>query len=90
MSCIVWSVEVDTVGDLNLNGEFPLTSGGAYTGNQTFPDFPADLANIKKGTVKRITLSIGSSNYGDWEDIKALVDCRAPARPAFSTRILPR
>jgi hypothetical protein len=59
---------------LNLNGEFPLTSGGDYIGNETYPDFPADLKKIKRGTVKRVTLSIGSSNYGDWEDIKALVD----------------
>jgi hypothetical protein len=71
---IVWSVEVGTTGDLNLNGEFPLTSAGAYIGNETYPDFPADLEKIKTGTVKRVTLSIGSSNYGDWEDIKELVD----------------
>ena len=71
---IVWSVEVNPAGDLNLNGEFPLTSAGAYIGNQTYPDFPADLKKMKKGSVKRITLSIGSSNFGDWEDIKALVD----------------
>ena len=73
---IVWSVEVNASGDLNLNGEFPLTSAGAYIGNQTYPDFPADLAKIKKGTVTRVTLSIGSSNYGDWENIKALVDAQ--------------
>ena len=73
---IVWSVEVNSAGDLNLNGEFPLTSAGTYIGNQTYPDFPADLAKIKKGTVKRITLSVGSSNYGDWEDIKALVNAQ--------------
>ncbi len=71
---IVWSVEVNSTGDLNLNGEFPLTSAGAYVGNAAYPKFPADLANIKKGTVKRVTLSIGSSNYGDWEDIKSLVE----------------
>jgi hypothetical protein len=71
---IVWSVEVNSTGDLNLNGEFPLTSDGDYIGNKTYPHFPADLKKIKQGTVKRITLSIGSSNYGDWEDIKALVD----------------
>jgi hypothetical protein len=71
---IVWSVEVNSTGDLNLNGEFPLTSAGAYIGNQTHPDFPSDLAKIKRGTVKRVTLSIGSSNFGDWEDIKSLVD----------------
>lgn len=71
---IVWSVEVGSTGDLNLNGEFPLTSDGDYIGNETYPDFPADLRTIKRGTVKRVTLSIGSSNYGDWENIKALVD----------------
>ena len=71
---IVWSVEVNSTGDLNLNGEFPLTSAGAYVGNQTYPDFPADLARIRHGAVTRVTLSIGSSNFGDWEDIKSLVD----------------
>src|SRR5581483_8925147 len=71
---IVWSVEVGSTGDLNLNGEFPLTSEGDYIGNETYPYFPADLKTIKRGTVKRVTLSIGSSNYGDWENIKALVD----------------
>ncbi|WP_180541130.1 hypothetical protein [Nevskia soli] len=73
---IVWSVEVSSTGDLNFNGEFPLTSGGFYVGNQTWPDFPADMAQLKQGTVKRITFSIGSSNYGDWENIKALVDAQ--------------
>ena len=71
---IVWSVEVGSTGDLNLNGEFPLTSDGEYIGNETYPDFPADLKKIKRGTVTRVTLSIGSSNYGDWENIEALIE----------------
>jgi len=77
---IVWSVEVSSTGDLNLNGEFPLTSDGAYIGNQTYPNFAADLKKIKKGTVTRVTLSIGSSNYGDWENIKALVDAQGTGK----------
>ena len=80
---IVWSVEVNATGDLNLNGEFPLTSAGAYIGNDTYPDFPADLAKIKKGAVTRVTLSIGSSNYGDWEDIKALVDAQGTGKKSI-------
>jgi hypothetical protein len=81
---IVWSVEVNSAGDLNLNGEFPLTSAGAYIGDQTYPDFPADLAKIKKGgKVTRITLSIGSSNYGDWENIKALVDSQGTGKKSI-------
>jgi hypothetical protein len=70
---IVWSVEVKSNGDLNLNGEFPLTSNGIYIGDQTHPDFAANMALLKQGTVQRITLSIGSSNFGDWQDVKALV-----------------
>ncbi len=80
---IVWSVEVNSSGDLNLNGEFPLTSDGTYIGNNTYPDFPADLATIKSGKVTRITLSIGSSNYGDWEDIKALVDSQGTGKKSI-------
>ena len=72
---IVWSVEVNKTGDLNFNGEFPLTSKGVYIGNKSYPKFPADMATLKKaGIVKRVTFSIGSSNYGDWEDITALVN----------------
>ncbi|HEY1679114.1 MAG TPA: hypothetical protein VGG04_15465 [Candidatus Sulfotelmatobacter sp.] len=70
---IVWSVEVSSAGDLNFNGEFPLTSGGVYVGSQTWPDFSAQMTQLKQGTVKRVTFSIGSSNFGDWEDIASLV-----------------
>jgi hypothetical protein len=71
---IVWSVEVNSVGDLNFNGEFPLTSNGVYIGDQTHPDFAANMALLKQGTVKRVTFSIGSSNFGDWQDITNLVN----------------
>ena len=71
---IVWSVEVSSAGDLNFNGEFPLTSGGVYVGNQYYPDFASDMAKLKQGTVKRVTFSIGSSNFGDWQDITNLVN----------------
>jgi hypothetical protein len=73
---IVWSVEVSSTGDLNFNGEFPLTSGGVYIGDQTHSDFASNMALLKQGTVKRITFSIGSSNFGDWQDIKALVNAQ--------------
>ena len=73
---IVWSVEVSSTGDLNFNGEFPLTSGGVYVGDQTYPNFAADMATLKQGTVKRVTFSIGSSNVGDWQHIAALVNAQ--------------
>jgi hypothetical protein len=80
---IVWSVEVKSNGDLNLNGEFPLTSNGVYIGDQTHPDFASNMALLKQGTVKRITFSIGSSNFGDWQDITALVRSQGTGRDSI-------
>lgn len=75
---IVWSVQVTAAGDLNLNGEFPLTSGGVYVGNNTWPNFAADLAAMKQGSAKRITFSVGSSNANpsDFDHVKALVQAQ--------------
>ena len=73
---VVWNIEVKTNGDLNFNGEFPLVSGGAYIGNQTHADFASNMALLKTGAVKRITFSVGSSNVGDWQDVKALVQAQ--------------
>lgn len=70
---IVWNIEVKSNGDLNFNGEFPLCSGGVYIGGQTHSDFASNMAALKTGTIKRITFSVGSSNVGDWQDVKALV-----------------
>jgi hypothetical protein len=80
---IVWSVEVKSNGDLNLNGEFPLTSAGKYIGDQTWPKFAHDLKSIKSGKVTRITLSIGSSNVGDFQDIKSLVDSQGTGKKSI-------
>jgi len=34
------------------------------------------MATLKLGTVKRVTFSIGSSNYGDWENITNLINAQ--------------
>jgi len=80
---IVWSVEVKTNGDLNLNGEFPLTSNGVYIGDQLHPDFASNMAILKEGTVKRVTFSIGSSNFGDWQDIRDLVNSQGTGQDSI-------
>jgi len=80
---IIWSVEVNSVGDLNFNGEFPLTSNGVYIGDQTHPDFAANMAQLKQGSVKRVTFSIGSSNFGDWQDITALVNSQGTGQDSI-------
>jgi hypothetical protein len=71
---VVWSVEVKDNGDLDINGEFPLVSNGSYIGDQTHPEFANTLASLKSAGVKRITLSIGSSNVGDFQHIQQLVE----------------
>lgn len=80
---LVWSVEVGATGDLNLNAEFPLTSGGKYIGDQTWPKFKHDLDSIKSGKVTRITFSIGSSNVGDFQHIKSLVDSQGTGKKSI-------
>jgi hypothetical protein len=85
---VVWSVEVKPNGDLNLNGEFPIVSNGAYIGNQTYPNFVSNLAKLKTAGVKRITFSIGSSNFGDFQDIKALVNSTATGGGTGTTSTL--
>jgi hypothetical protein len=83
---LVWSVEVKPNGDLNLNGEFPLTSNGEYIGQQMWPRFGHDLERIKSGKVMRVTFSIGSSNIGDFQNIKALVDSQGTGKHSILYR----
>ena len=70
---VVWNIEVKSNGDLNFNGEFPLCSNGAYIGGATHPDFAGNMASLKQGTVRRITFSVGSSNVGDFQDVRDLI-----------------
>ena len=73
---VVWNIEVKSNGDLNFNGEFPLCANGAYIGGATHPDFAGNMASLKQGTVRRITFSVGSSNYGDFEDVRDLINAQ--------------
>jgi len=73
---VVWNIQIRSNGDLNFNGEFPLVSNGAYIGAQTHADFASNMALLKTGTVKRLTFSIGSSNVGDFQNLKALVNAQ--------------
>ncbi len=80
---LVWSVEVKANGDLNLNGEFPIVTNGKYVGAQTWPKFAHDLRSIKSGKVTRITFSIGSSNFGDFQNLKSLVDSQGTGKKSI-------
>jgi uncharacterized protein YbdZ (MbtH family) len=84
---VVWNIAVSTAGDLNFNGEFPVASNGSYTGTM-YPNFASDMLSLKTGTtsVNRLTFSIGSSNVGDFQHIRDLIN----AQGTGSTSILYR
>lgn len=76
MEAIVWNIQVRTNGDLNFNGEFPLCSNGSYVGGSTHPDFAGNMAALKTGTIRKVTFSVGSSNVGDFQDIRDLINAQ--------------
>ncbi len=71
---VVWNIQVRPNGDLNFNGEFPLCANGVYVGGATHPDFAGNMASLKQGKVRRLTFSVGSSNVGDFQDVRDLVN----------------
>lgn len=73
---VVWNIMVRANGDLNFNGEFLVCADGAYIGAKLHPDFAGNMALLKQGTVKRITFSVGSSNVGDFQNIRDLVNAQ--------------
>lgn len=73
---IVWNIAINAAGDLNFNYEFPVCQGGNYVGGNTYPDFPLNMVALKKGKVKRITFSIGSSNVGTFQSIRDLTNAQ--------------
>jgi hypothetical protein len=85
---VVWNIAVSSSGDLNFNGEFPVASNGSYTGGAMYPNFATDMQNLKTGTtsVNRVTFSIGSSNVGDFQHIRDLINSQGTG----STSILYR
>jgi hypothetical protein len=86
MEVIVWNIAVSSTGDMNFNGEFPVCSNGAYTGASTHSDFAGNMSSLKQGSVKRVTFSVGSSNVGDFQHIRDLIN----AQGTGSTSILYR
>jgi len=85
---VVWNIAVNTAGDLSFNSEFPVASNGSYTGGSMYPNFASDMQNLKTGTtsVNRVTFSVGSSNVGDFQHIRDLIN----AQGTGSTSILYR
>jgi len=71
---VVWTMDIDVNGDMNLNQEFPLIKNGKYIGDKTWPHFQQDIASLKKGnsTIDRIEFS----TMRDWSIIQSLVNTK--------------
>ncbi|GJJ03319.1 hypothetical protein RugamoR64_38570 [Duganella rhizosphaerae] len=75
---IVWNISIDNSGDLNFNQEFPLVANGVYIGDATYADFRAAMASLKAAPsrITRLTFSVGSSNFGVFQTIMALINAQ--------------
>ncbi len=69
---IVWTIHIESNGDLGFNGEFPLVQNGVYVGNNYYPDFPSDIANLKSGstTVNRVEFGLSGAGSGTFDAVR--------------------
>jgi hypothetical protein len=68
---ILWSLHVDTSGDLYFNDD-RIVSNGQYIGDKNWPGFVRTLRQ-QPTSVNRIELSVGAGGTQDWEHIQALI-----------------
>jgi hypothetical protein len=74
---IVWSVHVDTVGNLILNNT-PFVSNGVYSEQQPM-NLPARLAQLHKAGVQ-IIFSVGAGGTHDFQNINTLLGGTVPGK----------
>jgi hypothetical protein len=69
---LIWSIHIDTSGDLSLNDD-RIVSEESYIG---YPSWPGLLATLKNAptSVNRIEISIGAWGTTDFQDVKRLID----------------
>jgi hypothetical protein len=67
-TAIVWTLGVDSNGDINLSGN-PLVTNGVYVGDANFPGRLATLRNFPT-TINRVEFSVGAWGSGAWQSIK--------------------
>jgi len=69
---ILWATDVDSSGDLTIaTPPVGFVTNGTYVGNTAYPNLVSQLATIKQGTVKRITVGLDSNSF---PNIEALVN----------------
>lgn len=72
----VWTIHMESNGDLGFNGEFNLVQNGTYIGNSTYPNFPADMTALKTAptTIEWIEFGLSGWGSGTFDHIKTYVN----------------
>ncbi|WP_103070612.1 discoidin domain-containing protein [Aquimarina sediminis] len=61
---IIWTIHIESNGNLGFNGEFPLVKNGVYVGNAHYPNFPNDVTQLKVAPTSINRVEFGLSGYG--------------------------
>jgi len=69
---IIWTIHIENNGDLGFNGEFPLVKNGVYVGNDTYPNFPADIVRLKTAptSINRVEFGLASAGSGTFNSVR--------------------
>jgi hypothetical protein len=75
-TAVIWTIHIDTAGNFNYNAEFPLVANGQYTGHNTHPDFPQNVALLKTQPTSVTRIEAGLSAWGSatFQNIKNLIN----------------
>ncbi len=74
-TAVIWTIHINTSGDLNFNDEFLAVSNGQYVGGTVHPAFPTNMALLKTSptSVKRIEFGLSASGSPTFANIKTLI-----------------
>ena len=75
---IFFTVDINSSGDLNLNGNLPLVQGGNYIGDDSNPKFSKIVASLTEAptSIKRIEFALGGADSPTYLNIHNLLNCK--------------
>ena len=73
---IVWTIHIDSKGNLDFNAEFPIVTNGKYIGTSKYPAFSKNMTLLKTAptSVTRIEFGLSASGSSTFANIKALIN----------------
>ncbi len=60
----VWTIHIESNGDMGFNAEFDLVKDGEYVGDDFYPYFEADIASLKQAPTSITQVNFGLSGWG--------------------------